>query len=100
GSPACTAGSGAHADQCAPCPNGNGTYCGQSTGADSTTLYTCTDGALTVKQKCGGACQVKPPGQADICGPCPLGDGVYCGGPVGLDPNTLFKCTAGDFTPL
>ena len=51
-----------------------------------------------MKQKCGGACQVKPSGTPDTCGPCPLGDGGYCGGPVGLDPNTLYDCKGGVFT--
>lgn len=25
----------------------------------------------------------------------PVSDGVYCGGPVGLDSNTLYSCTNG-----
>ena len=97
--PKCNVGSGPNADKCAPCAVGNGAYCGASVGADGNTLYQCTDGVLTVKQKCGGACQVKPAGTPDTCGPCPSGDGVYCGGPVGLDPNELYDCKAGVFSP-
>lgn len=96
--PTCTAGSGPTADKCAPCSSGNGAYCGAAVGADANTLYTCTDGVLTVQQKCGGACEVKPPGTPDTCGPCPSGDGAYCGGPVGLDPNVLYNCKGGTFT--
>jgi hypothetical protein len=41
----------------------------------------------------GGGCY-------DTCGKnCLAGDGLYCGGSVGLDPNTLFSCTAGVYTP-
>lgn len=96
--PTCTPGTGPTADKCAPCSSGNGAYCGGPIGADTNTLYDCKDGVLTVKQKCGGACQVKPPGTPDTCGPCPSGDGLYCGAPVGLDPNTLYTCKGGVFT--
>jgi hypothetical protein len=96
--PTCTIGSGPTADKCAPCASGNGAYCGTTVGADPNTLYTCTDGVLAVKQACGSACVVKPPGTPDTCPPCPSGDGVYCGGPVGLNPNTLYDCKAGVFT--
>jgi len=96
--PKCTAGSGPTADKCAPCQYGNGAYCGTEVGADTNTLYNCNNGVLTVQQKCAGACVVKPPGTPDTCGPCPSGDGLYCGGPVGLDPNTLYNCAGGTFT--
>ncbi|GAC1555413.1 MAG: hypothetical protein NVS3B10_16360 [Polyangiales bacterium] len=97
--PTCTVGAGPSGDKCAPCTAGNGAYCGAPVGADPNTLFTCTDGALSVKQKCGAACKVNPPGTPDTCGPCPSGDGVYCGAPVGLDPNELYDCKAGVFTP-
>ena len=29
---------------------------------------------------------------------CPAGDGLYCGGPVGLDAGHLYRCAAGRFT--
>ena len=96
--PTCTTGSGPTADHCAPCTSGNGLYCGQNAGADPTTLYNCQNGVLTVQQKCAGTCVVEPPGTNDTCGPCPSGNGVYCGGPVGLDPNELYNCNGGVFT--
>ena len=94
----CTAGTTATSDKCAACEYGDGLYCGAVTGDDPDTLYQCTGGVLTVKQKCAGACIVEPPGTNDKCPPCPSGDGDYCGGPVGLDPNTLYTCTGGVFT--
>ena len=30
-------------------------------------------------------------------GTCPNGDGLYCGGPLGLDPDTLYQCTDGNY---
>jgi hypothetical protein len=33
-------------------------------------------------------------------GRCPLGNGVYCGRPVGLDPNLLYQCTNGVFNAI
>ncbi len=93
----CTAGSAA-SDSCAPCASGDGDYCGTTVGGDKNKLYTCKGGVLTVKADCGAACVVKPPGTPDTCPACPSGDGAYCGGPVGLDPNTLFTCKGGVFT--
>ena len=39
-------------------------------------------------------------GCLDTCGgaTCPTGDGDYCGGPVGLNPSTLYTCKDGVFT--
>ena len=95
---ACNAGASSTSDACAACPSGNGDYCGGTFGADANKLYTCKDGVLAVKADCGGPCVVKPPGTADVCPACPSGDGKYCGGPVGLDPNTLYDCRGGVFT--
>jgi hypothetical protein len=94
----CNAGGTATSDACAACPSGNGDYCGSTFGADKNKLYTCTNGVLSVKADCGAECVVKPPGTPDVCPACPSGDGKYCGGPVGLDPNTLYQCTGGVFT--
>lgn len=94
----CNAGSTATSDSCASCPSGNGDYCGATFGADPNKLYTCKDGVITVKADCGAKCVVKPPGTPDVCPACPSGDGKYCGGPVGLDANTLFDCKGGVFT--
>ena len=98
--PKCNVGSGPSADKCAPCSVGNGAYCGVTVGGDKNKLYDCKDGAVTVKADCGAACVVKPAGTNDTCPACASGDGKYCGGPVGLDPNTLYTCAAGIFTVL
>lgn len=94
----CNAGSTATSDVCAGCPSGNGDYCGTTFGADPNKLYTCKDGVISVKADCGAKCVVKPPGTPDVCPACPSGDGKYCGGAVGLDPNTLYDCKGGVFT--
>jgi hypothetical protein len=94
----CNAGSGPTADKCAACPSGDGAYCGVTVGGDKNKLYDCKGGVITVKSDCGAPCVVKPPGTPDTCPGCPSGDGAYCGGPVGLDPNTLYQCTSGVFT--
>ncbi len=94
----CNAGTTATSDTCASCPSGNGDYCGTTFGADPNKLYTCTSGVLTVKADCGAKCVVKPPGTPDVCPACPSGDGKYCGGSVGLDPNSLYDCKGGVFT--
>ena len=85
------------ADRCDACSSGDGLYCGAALGADPNVIYRCTAGRLAEVQRCGGRCRVNPPGTADDCGQCPSGDGAYCGGPVGLDPNTLFHCAGGTF---
>jgi hypothetical protein len=78
---------------CSACPNGDGLYCGSNhVAGDPSILYTCTAGVLSVAQHCGHPCTVEPAGTNDNCGPCPYGNGAYCGGPVGLDPNTLYNC--------
>ncbi len=93
----CSGGTAA-SDACAPCASGDGAYCGATVGADKNKLYNCKGGVLTVKADCGAACVVKPAGTPDTCPACPSGDGTYCGGPVGLDPNALFDCKGGVFT--
>ncbi|MBI5517488.1 MAG: hypothetical protein HY909_27205 [Deltaproteobacteria bacterium] len=96
----CTVVAGAGADRCAACPSGNGLYCGGPLGADANVLYHCMDGVLSERQRCGSRCQVNPPGVPDACGGCPMGDGTYCGGSVGMDANTLYRCAGGTFTML
>jgi hypothetical protein len=95
-------------DQCTgagagSCPSGNGLYCGgDGITGDSSVLYQCVDGALSVVQTCTSGCQVNPPGVNDQCAgpgggsPCPSGNGLYCGGDgVTGDPSTLYQCTSG-----
>jgi hypothetical protein len=96
----CTVVAGSSPDRCAACPSGNGAYCGGPLGADANVLYQCTDGVLTERQRCGSRCMVNPPGVPDACGGCPMGDGTYCGGSVGMDANTLYRCAGGTFTVL
>ncbi len=100
----CQANAAGTPDQCksASCPSGNGLYCGSEVGADQSTLYQCTNGSLTVSQKCANGCQVNPSGQEDQCktASCPSGNGVYCGSEVGADQNTLYQCTNGGLTTL
>ncbi len=80
------------------CPAGNGTYCGQTLGRDSSTLYNCVNGTITVAQTCGGTCQVHPAGTPDSC-PCPSADGYYCGNDeLGLNASTLYECQGGQLT--
>ena len=94
-------------DQCkgapASCPSGNGLYCGGSVGKDSNTLYNCKDGSFSVKESCQYGCQTMPAGTSDQCksapsSSCPSGNGLYCGGPVGKDSNTLYNCSNGNYT--
>lgn len=86
------------ADHCATCPSGDGLYCGGPVGADPNVLYDCQGGALTVHQRCGGACRVNPPGVPDACMTCPNGDGLYCGASIGMDTGTLYRCNGGRVT--
>jgi hypothetical protein len=80
------------------CPNGNGLYCGQTLGLDPHTLYDCEDGTISAQQSCPGACEVQPAGTPDSCG-CANGDGLYCGTDgLGLNANTLYRCTSGQIT--
>jgi hypothetical protein len=96
-------------DQCNPpppmtCPNGNGLYCGgDGIQGNSSTLYQCTGGVLTVSQVCANGCAVEPAGQSDQCNPppsqCPDGNGLYCGGDgVQGNANTLYQCSGGVLT--
>ena len=86
------------------CPSGNGNYCGSAAGLDGDTLYLCQNGQWTPSEACQNGCQANPPGQDDSCkqgelglDECPSGDGLYCGGTVGLDNGTLYFCSGGNF---
>jgi hypothetical protein len=61
-------------------------------------LYNCQNGNYTQSSLCGAGCHVSPCGQADYCEPCTCGNGTYCGGPFGLNSNTLYWCQNGVFT--
>jgi hypothetical protein len=51
-----------------PCPMGDGLYCGGNMiGGDTSTLYRCTGGSLSVAQKCTSGCRYMPIGQDDQC---------------------------------
>ena len=88
----------------ASCPDGSGLYCGGSVGLDPGTLYNCVDGNFTPHEACAEGCQTNPPGTSDSCkggaGPdsCPSGNGLYCGGPIGMDANTLYYCADGVYS--
>jgi hypothetical protein len=92
----------ANANTTGTCVYGNGLYCGgDGVTGDARTLYTCSNGSLTVDQVCGVSCVHNPPHVNDACAPCPNGDGSYCGGHgVGSDPSTLYMCKSGQVTPL
>jgi len=86
------------------CPSGNGLYCGSGPDLDANTLYLCQNGNYTPHEQCANGCQQNDPGVNDSCtagpdggGECPSGDGLYCGGPVGKDSNTLYFCSGGNF---
>ena len=54
-------------DHCS-CWLGNGLYCGgNGVNGDTTTLYRCSGGTVTVEQRCANGCQTKPNGQNDVC---------------------------------
>jgi hypothetical protein len=85
------------------CVYGNGLYCGgNGVTGDADTLYTCTNGVLTVDQVCGVSCTHNPKYVNDACAPCPNGDGTYCGGTagVGKDPRTVYLCKNAQVTAL
>ncbi len=87
-------------DRCAPCPNGNGRYCGgNGVPGDPNTLYNCSGGSVSVVQACGVACQRMPTGVNDQCAACPYGNGLYCGGNgVPGNSSTLYNCSGGNLT--
>jgi hypothetical protein len=91
------------ADYCepdGPCPNGTGWYCGSAAGLDAGILYFCENGNFTIAEHCAEVCHVEPAGDADYCEPtgtCPDGPGFYCGGPAGLNANTLYFCHHGNY---
>lgn len=84
-----------------PCPSGDGLYCGDSVGLDEGVLYSCADGVYEEVMMCADGCTTAAPGENDYCGAgesCPSGDGLYCGGSVGLDADVLYACSGGMFT--
>jgi len=88
------------ADPCAYAMSGNGDYCGGTLmGGDAGSLYTCQDGGTANQVPCPTGCKVNPPGIADVCNPegdpcqnADSGDGAYCGGGLGGDPNVVYNC--------
>ncbi|MDQ3340033.1 MAG: hypothetical protein M4D80_33150 [Myxococcota bacterium] len=86
------------------CLYGDGDYCGgNGIEGDVDTLYTCSGGALGVKQTCAAGCYPRAGGENDECvdrtQTCTSGNGLYCGnnGIVG-DPGTLYRCSNGIVT--
>lgn len=86
----------------ASCPNGMGDYCGDENGDDAGNLYTCSNGAYTLKQQCANGCQQNGAGQNDTCAPlpasCSSGNGDYCGDANGNDISNLYTCSNGTYT--
>jgi hypothetical protein len=79
--------------------------CGGPLGLDPLTIYDCDNGVATVVRVCQHGCQINAshedscttPGAALSC----AGDPNVtrsCGGPLGLDPNTIYDCTDGAAT--
>ncbi len=59
-------------DSCPPvavgCPNGDGNYCGgHGVGGSAGSLYTCTNGMLTLDERCSASCQENGSGGEDVC---------------------------------
>ncbi len=85
---------------------GAGDYCGgDQMGGDSNTLYHCNAAgqAPASSMPCANGCDVKPPGQNDVCHAglsCP-GGGAYCGsdGVQGGDASTLYQCPGAGQAP-
>lgn len=84
------------------CPYGNGLYCGgNGVTGDPSTLYTCTNGTLTVDRVCSLGCQYMKNYVNDQCQACPNGDGAYCGGTLAKTTSgTLYSCKGGDVAPV
>ncbi len=77
------------------CPSGgNGDYCGTTLGLDSNTLYTCTNGSISIKQQCSNGCQFKPSGTPDICYPVGSGGGGSTGAKVTLYGNANYDTSS------
>jgi GH25 family lysozyme M1 (1,4-beta-N-acetylmuramidase) len=79
-----------------------GLWCGQELGLDGNTLFRCSGGRdASVAEHCSYGCQINPPGVNDVCKPQPRGPcsdrqpGLWCGGAIGLDGNTLYRCSGG-----
>jgi hypothetical protein len=84
------------------CPYGDGLYCGAGPGQESGSLYACASGVFELGAHCINGCQVEADGAPDLCAPaaCPNGPGTYCGAGVGLDPDSLYHCDDGGYTPI
>lgn len=54
-------------DRCLACAAGNGLYCGDAQGQNTSLLYRCTDGVYRVEQVCDYGCAVAAPGFDDAC---------------------------------
>jgi hypothetical protein len=55
-------------DRCAPCPYGDGLYCGgDGITGNGATLYRCSGGALYLVEVCSHGCRSMPAGQNDLC---------------------------------
>ncbi|RWX46484.1 Peptidase family M23 [Candidatus Electrothrix aarhusensis] len=85
------------------CLSRNGLYCGSvDSSLDVDTLYSCQDGTYQEHEPCSYGCEVTPSSEDDRCMPeptiCPSGDGLYCGGTVSRDANTLYRCTNGVYS--
>ncbi|KAH8552664.1 hypothetical protein BGW37DRAFT_489805 [Umbelopsis sp. PMI_123] len=84
------------------CPHGEGNYCGEYVGKDSSKLYHCSvyDGKAhwTQQEVCSKGCKLQPAEYDDHCeaeSDCPHGDGMYCGRTIGRDLHHLYRCTSG-----
>lgn len=63
----CKAAPAGQLDECAPCPDGNGEYCGgHGIPGDAHKIYECTNGALSVLSPCS-TCLWEPSGTPDQC---------------------------------
>ena len=86
------------------CPSGNGLYCGSSSisGQSTSNLYQCTNGSYSLSQQCSNGCQSNGSGVNDSCKApaptCPSGNGLYCGGSVGLNSSYLYSCSNGVYS--
>ena len=69
------------------CPNGNGSYCGgHGVGGDPGSLYSCTDGKLTLDERCSASCEDNGKGGTDMCAqPTGCTSNNDCVGSMGKD---------------
>ena len=86
----------------------DGLYCGGDyVSGDSSTLYQCAGGDLSLEETCSNGCQVMPSGDDDQCAAASASndgcagyyDGLYCGGDyVSGDASTLYQCSGGNLS--